>query len=215
MSKRAYLGQLLHFVEQLPKKATLGLLPLKVFNQTKVRKRQFQRIIQIDSKQFLVSEADFDFSKILSNLRLYIALLSSGRPAQLEDNDMEHGKSRNRTDKPSSSYQFEGMFNFAEHEHLTVSHFSNESSNFLQLQSNTQPNSGERDVKFQLAKDTLETMLSSMYSIRDQLTDPVSLSASSQELSQFIEMINFYPWIKLYICSMLKFSSCSAIILSE
>lgn len=46
----------------------------------------------------------------------------------------------------------------------------------LKLQSNTQPNSGERDVKFQLAKDTLETMLSSMYSIRDQLTDPSETS---------------------------------------
>ncbi|KAG6522608.1 uncharacterized protein LOC122053038 [Zingiber officinale] len=31
--------------------------------------------------------------------------------------------------------------------------------------------SGEREVKFQLAKDTLETMLKSMYFIRDQMSD--------------------------------------------
>lgn len=34
--------------------------------------------------------------------------------------------------------------------------------------------SGEREVKFQLAKDTLETMLKSMYFIRDQMSDSVS-----------------------------------------
>ncbi|KAL4584786.1 hypothetical protein LXL04_009396 [Taraxacum kok-saghyz] len=38
-----------------------------------------------------------------------------------------------------------------------------------QLQSNTKPNSGETDVNFQLSKDTLETMLESMQSMRDQL----------------------------------------------
>ncbi|KAI3759474.1 hypothetical protein L6452_07331 [Arctium lappa] len=42
----------------------------------------------------------------------------------------------------------------------------------LKLQSNTSPNSGDMDVNFQLAKDTLETMLKSMYSIRDQLSNP-------------------------------------------
>ncbi|KAL2492261.1 COMM domain-containing protein [Abeliophyllum distichum] len=46
----------------------------------------------------------------------------------------------------------------------------------LKLQSNTQPSIGDRDVKFQLAKDTLETMLNSMYCIRDQLTDPSETS---------------------------------------
>lgn len=41
----------------------------------------------------------------------------------------------------------------------------------LKLQNDTQSNAGEMDVKFQLAKDTLETMLRSMYCIRDQLSD--------------------------------------------
>ncbi|CAH1423193.1 unnamed protein product [Lactuca virosa] len=35
-------------------------------------------------------------------------------------------------------------------------------------QSNTEPNSGETDVNFQLSKDRLETMLKSMYSMSDQ-----------------------------------------------
>ncbi|KAM7480149.1 hypothetical protein LguiA_028362 [Lonicera macranthoides] len=43
----------------------------------------------------------------------------------------------------------------------------------LKLQSDAQSNTGETDVKFQLAKDTLETMLRSMYCIRDQLSDTV------------------------------------------
>ena len=38
----------------------------------------------------------------------------------------------------------------------------------------TRPISGDTDVNFQLSKDTLETMLKSMYSTRDQLSDPVS-----------------------------------------
>lgn len=42
----------------------------------------------------------------------------------------------------------------------------------INLKSNTRPDSGDTDVNFQLAKDTLETMLKSMYSIRDQLSDP-------------------------------------------
>ncbi|CAI9280522.1 unnamed protein product [Lactuca saligna] len=37
-----------------------------------------------------------------------------------------------------------------------------------QLQSNTELNSGETDVNFQLSKDRLETMLKSMYSMSDQ-----------------------------------------------
>ncbi|KAL7222602.1 hypothetical protein ACSBR1_024322 [Camellia fascicularis] len=45
----------------------------------------------------------------------------------------------------------------------------------LKLQNDTQSNAGEMDVKFQLAKDTLETMLRSMYCIRDQLSDNVSV----------------------------------------
>ncbi|KAI3499565.1 hypothetical protein L1887_35368 [Cichorium endivia] len=38
-----------------------------------------------------------------------------------------------------------------------------------QLQSNMPSNSTETDVNFQLSKNTLETMLKSMYSIRDQI----------------------------------------------
>lgn len=45
----------------------------------------------------------------------------------------------------------------------------------VQLQDDTQSLSGEKDVKFQLAKDTLETMLKSMYYVRDQLSTIVSL----------------------------------------
>lgn len=41
----------------------------------------------------------------------------------------------------------------------------------LKLQNDAQSHSGELEVKFQLDKDTLETMLKSMYSIRDQLSD--------------------------------------------
>ncbi|KAG6404181.1 hypothetical protein SASPL_136421 [Salvia splendens] len=42
----------------------------------------------------------------------------------------------------------------------------------LQLHSDAQPGMGERDVKFLLAKDTMEMMLKSMYSIRDELSEP-------------------------------------------
>lgn len=42
----------------------------------------------------------------------------------------------------------------------------------LKLHSDAQPDRGERDVKFQLAKDTMEMMLKSMYCIRDQLSEP-------------------------------------------
>ncbi|KAK1565058.1 hypothetical protein Q3G72_017893 [Acer saccharum] len=41
----------------------------------------------------------------------------------------------------------------------------------LKLQNDTQSQSGEMEVKFRLAKDTLDTMLSSMYCIRDQLSN--------------------------------------------
>lgn len=42
----------------------------------------------------------------------------------------------------------------------------------LKLHSDAQPDAGERDVKFQLAKDTMEMMLKSMYCIKDQLSEP-------------------------------------------
>lgn len=48
----------------------------------------------------------------------------------------------------------------------------------LQLQDDTQSLSGGTDVKFQLAKDTLETMLKSMYCIREQMSNIVSLLAT-------------------------------------
>ncbi|KAG2678550.1 hypothetical protein I3760_11G008000 [Carya illinoinensis] len=53
----------------------------------------------------------------------------------------------------------------------------------LKLQNDAQSHSGELDVKFQLAKDTLEMMLSSMYCIKDQLSDldETSNRRSSQE----------------------------------
>ena len=44
----------------------------------------------------------------------------------------------------------------------------------LQLQGDTQSSSGETQVKLQLARDTLETMLKSMYFIRDQMSSGVS-----------------------------------------
>lgn len=43
----------------------------------------------------------------------------------------------------------------------------------MQLQDDTQSHS---EVKFQLGKDTLETMVKSMYCIRDQLSDLVSFA---------------------------------------
>lgn len=42
----------------------------------------------------------------------------------------------------------------------------------LKLHSDAQPDASERDVKFQLAKDTMEMMLKSMYCIKDQLSEP-------------------------------------------
>ncbi|KDP30921.1 hypothetical protein JCGZ_11297 [Jatropha curcas] len=46
----------------------------------------------------------------------------------------------------------------------------------LKLQNDAPSHSGEFEVKFQLAKDTLETMVKSMYCIRDQLSDMDSTS---------------------------------------
>lgn len=43
----------------------------------------------------------------------------------------------------------------------------------MQLQKDDRAHPGELEVKFQLAKDTMETMLRSMYSMRDHLSDPV------------------------------------------
>ncbi|XP_073048475.1 uncharacterized protein [Primulina eburnea] len=42
----------------------------------------------------------------------------------------------------------------------------------LRLQSDAQPNMGDKHVKFQLAKDSMEMMLKSIYCIKDQLSDP-------------------------------------------
>ncbi|XP_050259286.1 uncharacterized protein LOC126704338 [Quercus robur] len=54
----------------------------------------------------------------------------------------------------------------------------------LKLQNDAQSHSGELDMKFQLAQDTLEMMLSSMYSIRDQLPNMISDETSTRHLSQ-------------------------------
>lgn len=45
----------------------------------------------------------------------------------------------------------------------------------VQLQNDGESNAVDMDVKFQLSKDTLDTMLKSMYCIRDQLSDNVSV----------------------------------------
>lgn len=42
----------------------------------------------------------------------------------------------------------------------------------LRFQGDAQPNMGDKNVKFQLAKDSMEMMLKSMYCIKDQLSDP-------------------------------------------
>lgn len=46
----------------------------------------------------------------------------------------------------------------------------------LKLQNDAQSNAGDMDLKFQLAKGTLDTMLRSMSCIRDQLSDDVEAS---------------------------------------
>ncbi|KAJ4712568.1 Protein FAR1-RELATED SEQUENCE 3 [Melia azedarach] len=52
----------------------------------------------------------------------------------------------------------------------------------LKLQNDAKTQPGDLDVKFQLAKDTLETMLRSMYCIRDQLSNMEE--TSNRHLSQ-------------------------------
>ncbi|WCJ36254.1 hypothetical protein M5689_017466 [Euphorbia peplus] len=52
----------------------------------------------------------------------------------------------------------------------------------LKLQNDTLSNSRDVDVKFQSAKDTLETMVKAMYNIRDQLSDVGG--TSNTQLSQ-------------------------------
>ncbi|XP_073135184.1 uncharacterized protein [Henckelia pumila] len=42
----------------------------------------------------------------------------------------------------------------------------------LRLQSDAQSNLGDKNVKFELAKDSMEMMLKSMYSVKEQLSDP-------------------------------------------
>ncbi|XP_042015350.1 uncharacterized protein LOC121763406 [Salvia splendens] len=49
---------------------------------------------------------------------------------------------------------------------------SGEQTELAALHSDAQPGMGERDVKFLLAKDTMEMMLKSMYSTRDELSEP-------------------------------------------
>ncbi|KAJ9140168.1 hypothetical protein P3X46_030848 [Hevea brasiliensis] len=53
----------------------------------------------------------------------------------------------------------------------------------LKLQNDAPSHSGELDVKFQLSKDTLETMVKSMYCIRDQLSD-TDVASNRRHLSQ-------------------------------
>lgn len=54
----------------------------------------------------------------------------------------------------------------------------------LKLQNDARPLPGELEVKFQVAKDTLDDMLKSMYCIRDQLSivDGTTNGSSSQQL---------------------------------
>lgn len=46
----------------------------------------------------------------------------------------------------------------------------------MKLQDDSQPHAGETEVKFQLEKDTLETMVGSMISIRDQMSETDEMS---------------------------------------
>ncbi|XP_057785945.1 uncharacterized protein LOC131003479 isoform X1 [Salvia miltiorrhiza] len=69
----------------------------------------------------------------------------------------------------------------------------------LQLHGDSQPNVGERDVKFQLAKDTMEMMLKSMYSIRGQLSEPVSVTVNDCNCISFLfifmaNLLSFNPF---------------------
>lgn len=67
---------------------------------------------------------------------------------------------------------------------------------FVQLQSDNQRLSGETEIKFQLEKDALETMLKSMYSIRDQWSNGAQASKVGnidiQIIHTFIFCLIFY-----------------------
>ncbi|KAL0918733.1 hypothetical protein M5K25_010760 [Dendrobium thyrsiflorum] len=54
----------------------------------------------------------------------------------------------------------------------------------LKLQDDTRSLSGEAEVKFQLSKDTLGTMLNSLYLIRDQLSNPDDTSNEQEQPDQ-------------------------------
>ena len=64
---------------------------------------------------------------------------------------------------------------------------------FVQLQGDTQSLSGETEVKFQLAKDTLATMLKSMYFIRDQLSNVVSVSPKLWLVVATVKLMHISP----------------------
>ncbi|KAK7850545.1 protein far1-related sequence 3 [Quercus suber] len=70
----------------------------------------------------------------------------------------------------------------------------------LKLQNDAQSHSGESDVKFQLAQDTLEMMLSSMYSIRDQLSNIVSVILDFFFLHSKI-FFKMQMWLSKYVLS--------------
>ncbi|EXB98026.1 hypothetical protein L484_005515 [Morus notabilis] len=59
----------------------------------------------------------------------------------------------------------------------------------LKLQSDTQSQSKEMEVKFQLAKDTLGTMLKSMYTVRDQLCNVGETETSNGHFSRDANMV--------------------------
>ncbi|XP_068664232.1 uncharacterized protein [Aristolochia californica] len=57
----------------------------------------------------------------------------------------------------------------------------------LKLQDGLKSSSGEKEVKFQVGNDTLQTMLKSMYCIRDQLSNNVSKGNTSNGQRQIQE----------------------------
>lgn len=65
-------------------------------------------------------------------------------------------------------------FNVTNGKSCTYNCFSKACS--TQLQGDATSSCEEKDVQFQLTKGTLETMLKSMYSVRSQLSDDVSLA---------------------------------------
>lgn len=69
---------------------------------------------------------------------------------------------------------------------------------FLQLQSNALAQTKETNVKFQLAKDNLNTMMQSMYCIKDQLSDAVSVA--------YLILLMLIVWNFVYFFSLLLFS---------